>query len=53
MDIFRYSRTVYGQQTLEGISYELLWVFAGVAAVIIICHLGYCLLRKPIKMAAD
>jgi len=47
MEIFRYSRNVYGQQILEGINFDLLWVFAGVSAVIIIGHLVFSLIRKP------
>ncbi|MDT8397830.1 MAG: hypothetical protein RQ899_04370 [Pseudomonadales bacterium] len=46
MDIFRYSRNVYGQQVLEGISWDLLWVFAGASALIIVGHLLYKLVRK-------
>ena len=41
MELFRYSRNVYGQATLEGMSFELVWVFIGVAAAIIIAHLLY------------
>lgn len=39
MEIFRYSRNVYGQSTLEGMSFELVWVFIGLAAAIIVGHL--------------
>lgn len=41
MEIFRYSRNVYGQSTLEGMSFELVWVFIGVAAVVIVGHLAW------------
>lgn len=41
MEIFRYSRNVYGQSTLEGMSFELVWLFIGVAAIIIAGHLVY------------
>lgn len=46
MELFRYSRDVYGQSTLEGVSYELVWVFLGAAAVIILGHFLYKLFRK-------
>lgn len=39
MDIFRYSRDAFGQPVIEGISYDLIWVFAGVGAAIIVGHL--------------
>lgn len=41
MEIFRYSRNVYGQATLEGMAFELVWLFIGIAAVIIVGHLLY------------
>ena len=41
MELFRYTRDMYGQETLQGISWDLLPVFAGVAAVIIVGHLAY------------
>ena len=41
MELFRYTRDMYGQETLQGISWDLLPVFAGIAAVIIIAHLTY------------
>jgi hypothetical protein len=47
MEIFRYSRNVYGQSTLEGVSFELVWVFIGVAAVIIVGHLLWSLFARP------
>jgi hypothetical protein len=52
MELFRYSRNVYGQTTLEGVSFELVWVFIGAAALFIVGHLLFKLLsagkaRKP------
>ncbi len=41
MELFRYSRNVYGQSTLEGMAFELVWVFIGAAAVIIVTHFLY------------
>lgn len=41
MELFRYSRDVYGQTTLEGMSWDLFWVFFGVSAAFIVGHLIY------------
>ena len=41
MELFRYSRDVYGQQTLEGISWDLFWVFLGFAVIFIVGHAVY------------
>lgn len=49
MDIFRYSRNAYGQEVLEGISWDLLWVFAGFSAAVIVAHLLYTSLSKMAK----
>ena len=46
MELFRYSRDMYGQETLLGISWDLLPLFAGAAALIILCHLVYSLVAK-------
>lgn len=46
MEIFRYSRDMYGQETLLGISWDLLPLFAGAAALIIVGHLVYSLVAK-------
>ncbi|MGA1741870.1 MAG: hypothetical protein ACO4AC_06850 [Pseudohongiellaceae bacterium] len=46
MDIFRYSSNAYGQQVLGGISFDLIYVFAGVSAAIILAHFFYRLLNK-------
>ena len=39
MELFRYSRDAWGQQTLEGISWDLFWVVIGIAAVSIVGHM--------------
>lgn len=44
MEILRYTRDMYGQETLQGVSWDLLPVFAGIAAVIIVGHLIYSMI---------
>lgn len=46
MELLRYTRDMYGQETLQGISWDLLPVFAGVAAIVIIGHLAYSFVAK-------
>jgi len=41
MEVLRYSSNAWGQQVLEGISWELLPGFVGVGVVVIICHALY------------
>ncbi|MDX2221500.1 MAG: hypothetical protein SFV21_02050 [Rhodospirillaceae bacterium] len=38
MEIFRYSRNAWGQTTLEGMSFELFWVFLGAAVAAVAIH---------------
>jgi hypothetical protein len=45
MDLFRTGHDVYGQGVLEGISWELLPVAAGIAVVVIVGHQIYRLIR--------
>jgi len=46
MDIFRFTRNAWGQETLEGISWDLLpWAF-GLGVAIILGHLIWRFLRK-------
>jgi hypothetical protein len=45
MEIFRVSHDAWGQQVLEGISWDLLPVAAGIGAAVIIGHAIYRLIR--------
>jgi hypothetical protein len=45
MEIFRHARDVYGQETLEGISWDLLPVAIGIALVVIVGHVIYSVVR--------
>lgn len=47
MEIFRYSRNVYGQETLQGMSWDLLWIFFALGAAIIVVHAAYRWLLAP------
>jgi len=46
MELLRYTRDMYGQETLQGISWDLLPLFSGGAAIIIIGHLAYSIIAK-------
>jgi hypothetical protein len=41
MELFRFSRDVYGREVLEGMSWDLVWVFLGVAVAFIVAHALY------------
>jgi hypothetical protein len=45
MELVRISRNVYGQEVLEGASWDLLPVFAGVAVAIVLAHALYTAAR--------
>jgi hypothetical protein len=45
MEIFRMSRDVYGQETLEGISWDLLPVAIGIGLLVIVGHVIYSVVR--------
>jgi len=41
MEIFRHSRDAWGQETLQGVAFELFWVFLGLGVVLILGHWFY------------
>ena len=47
MELFRVSRNAWGQETLAGVSWDLLWVFVGAAVVFIVAHILYMWLLAP------
>lgn len=46
MEILRYTRDMYGQETLQGVSWDLLPIFAGAAALVIVGHLIYSMIAN-------
>ena len=46
MEVLRYTRNAWGQETLEGVSWELLPVAFGLGVAIIIGHLVWRAIRK-------
>ena len=44
MEIFRVRQDVYGQNVLEGLNWDLIWVFVGAAALVIVLHLAFLVL---------
>jgi hypothetical protein len=47
VELFRVSRDVYGREVLQGMSWDLLWVFIGLGAVLIVGHAVYRWLFAP------
>lgn len=47
MEIFRVSRDVYGREVLQGMSWDLIWVFVAAGGVLIVGHALYRLLFAP------
>jgi hypothetical protein len=41
MELFRVSRDVYGREVLQGVSWDLLWIFVGAGLVLIVFHALY------------
>ena len=41
MEIFRVTKSVYGQETLIGVSWQLFWWFAGAALLFVAVHMIY------------
>ena len=52
MNLFRVGHDVYGQRVLEGISWDIVPYAVGVAAVVIVGHLIWRLIRGTGKRGA-
>jgi hypothetical protein len=47
VELFRVSRDIYGREVLQGMSWDLLWVFIGIGCALIVVHAAYRLLFAP------
>ena len=47
MELFRVSRDVYGREVLQGMSWDLIWVFFAVGCALIVGHVLYRFLLAP------
>ena len=47
MELLRVNRDAYGQEVLAGVSWDLLWVFAGAAIAFVIVHMLYKAFVEP------
>jgi hypothetical protein len=49
VELFRVSRDVYGREVLQGMSWDLLWVFFGLGVALITIHALYRWLFAPAR----
>jgi hypothetical protein len=47
VELFRVSRDIYGREVLQGMSWDLLWVFFGAGCALIVGHAVYRLILAP------
>jgi hypothetical protein len=47
VELLRISRDAYGREVLEGISWDLLWIFVGLGLALIVLHALYRLVLAP------
>ena len=47
MELVRVSRDIYGREVLQGMSWDLLWVFFGLGVALIAVHALYRLILAP------
>jgi hypothetical protein len=52
MEILRFSHNAWGQEVLEGVAFDLAYVFAGAALAVIVIHMLYMWLRPRRRAAA-
>lgn len=49
MEFLRYSTNAWGQRTLEGVSWDLIWICFIIGAAFIVLHALYMWLSPPEK----
>ena len=47
MELFRYARNPWGQEVLQGVSWDWLWIFAAAGATGILVHWAYVRFLAP------
>jgi hypothetical protein len=47
VELFRVSRDAYGREVLQGLSWDLIWVFVAAGAALIVVHALYRLWLAP------
>jgi formate dehydrogenase subunit gamma len=47
VELLRVSRDIYGREVLQGMSWDLIWVFFAAGIVLIVGHALYRLLLAP------
>jgi hypothetical protein len=47
VELFRISRDAYGREVLQGLSWELIWVFVGAGLALIVLHALYRYFLAP------
>jgi len=46
VDLFRFTKDMFGREMLVGVNWELLWLPVSAAAVVILAHLLICAIRR-------
>lgn len=49
MELLRHRSNAWGQQVLEGVSWELVWVFVAAGFVFIVVHAAYARWRGKLR----
>jgi hypothetical protein len=47
VELFRISRDAYGREVLQGLSWDLIWLFVGVGVALIVGHALYRYFLAP------
>ena len=50
MELFRISRDAYGREVLQGLSWDLIWLFFAAGVALIVVHALYRLFLAPKRL---
>jgi hypothetical protein len=48
MDVLDYQSNAWGQSVLQGVSWDLIWIFVALGLAVIICHAIFLVRRKRV-----
>jgi hypothetical protein len=48
MEFLEYKSNAWGQKVLEGVSWDLIWVFVVAGLLVVVIHAGYVAWRKNV-----
>ena len=53
MEFLEYKSNAWGQRVLEGVSWDVIWLFVAAGAAVIVIHCAYVVWRRKVAAKKD